>query len=252
MTYSQHYNFKKEKTYNPFAGSVGLLVSVIILCVVIIFLRAPVITLFSQVIRSTSSITTKADLIRENNKLQLQVNQLQSDTAQLALLKTDNDDLRTQMNYIKNPDQYITAQIITRPHQDFFDAIMIDQGSQSGITVGQLVGVGDSIVIGSVSAVFDSTARVDLYVGQSFTSDVRLKKSGINLPAQGSGNGNISLRVPRDIVVTDGDIITLPNYPDRALGIIKSITFDPRDPYQTVIARSPININELKFVQVIK
>lgn len=252
MTYSQHYNFKKEKNYQWFRRStIGFFV-VLIICIIIVILRAPIITLFSKTIRATSSITTKADLIRENNKLQLENNQLRSDSVDLELLKTDNTDLRTQMNYITNPSQYITGQIITRPHQDFFDAIMIDIGAESGITIGQQVAVGDSIIIGHVVSVFPYSARIDLYVGQSFTSEVRLKKSGINLPAQGSGNGNISLRVPRDIVVTDGDIITLPQYPNRALGIIKSITFDPRDPYQTVIARSPVNINELKFVQVIK
>ncbi len=224
----------------------------LIICTLLIVLRAPVITLFSKTIRATSNITTKADLIRENTKLTLENNQLRSDTVELQLLKTDNADLRTQMNYISNPSQYHTAQIITRPHQDFFDAIMIDAGTEAGITVGQQVVVGDSIIIGHIVAVFPRSARVDLYVGQSFTSEVRLKKSGINLPATGNGNGNISLRVPRDIVVADGDIITLPQYPNRALGIIKSITFDPRDPYQTVIARSPVNINELKFVQVIK
>jgi hypothetical protein len=63
---------------------------------------------------------------------------------------------------------------------------------------------------------------------------------------------DFEIHIPREIVVTDGDILGLPEYPSIAVGVVKSIIFDPRDPFQTVLARTPVNIQELNFVEVVK
>jgi hypothetical protein len=75
---------------------------------------------------------------------------------------------------------------------------------------------------------------------------------GITVPVEGKGSGNFELHVPRDLDVRENDVMTLPGSPDFIFGVIKSVQFDERDPYQTVLARTPINVQELKFVRVIK
>jgi hypothetical protein len=69
---------------------------------------------------------------------------------------------------------------------------------------------------------------------------------------EGKGSGNFELHIPRDLEVRDGDVMTLPGFSDFVLGLLKTVQFDERDPYQTVLARTPVNLQELKFVRIVK
>ena len=69
---------------------------------------------------------------------------------------------------------------------------------------------------------------------------------------KGTGSGNFSFEIPIGTTVADGDVVVMSSYPDRAVAIIKSIDTDPRSPFQKALARTPVNVNELKFVQVIR
>jgi hypothetical protein len=50
----------------------------------------------------------------------------------------------------------------------------------------------------------------------------------------------------------DDPLIPSPSNSQWFPGVVKSIIFDPRDPFQAVLARAPVNIQELRFVQVVK
>jgi cell shape-determining protein MreC len=79
-----------------------------------------------------------------------------------------------------------------------------------------------------------------------------IKYQNITVPAKGRGGGNFEIHIPREIEVSDGDILVFPYDPTIAVGIVKSIEFDPRDPFQKILARTPVNIQELRFVEVVE
>ncbi len=197
-------------------------------------------------------VTTKKSLVYENEQLKNQIATFASKEAELKILQDENNSLRSLLKYSTPAYDKITAQIITKPSQSLFDRIIIDAGSDQGIQVNNQVVVGDGILLGTVAEVSAQTSLIVLYSSPATVLDFVIKSSGITIPGSGKGNGNFEFRVPRDVSVTDGDIIVKSGDSRHALGVVKSVQFDPRDPFQTVIARTPVNIEELKFVQVIK
>ena len=98
----------------------------------------------------------------------------------------------------------------------------------------------------------DGTLKALVVGDELVKGDVVMKGQSITVPATGKGGGNFEIHIPREIAVTDGDILAFPESPNVAIGVIKSIIFDPRDPFQTVLARTPVNVQELRFVEVVK
>jgi len=56
--------------------------------------------------------------------------------------------------------------------------------------------------------------------------------------------------LPRDFVLEKGNEVVLPGITPYVLGIVQSILSDPRDSFQKALLVSPVNIQELKFVEV--
>ncbi len=56
--------------------------------------------------------------------------------------------------------------------------------------------------------------------------------------------------MPQDFTLVKGDQVVLPGIVPYVLGIVETIISDPRDPFVKALLVSPVNIQELKFVQV--
>lgn len=201
---------------------------------------------------AVDSLTPKKDILVQNTELKNQIETYKAQLLELQTLRDENTKLRTELSYISNPNEVVVAGILAKPSQSLYNSLIIDQGSNNGITLGQLVVTQGTIGIGKISSVSKNTATVELFSGPQFDSNLVMKNQNITVPAKGKGGGNFEIHIPREIVVTDGDILALPEHPSMAIGVVKSITFDPRDPFQTVLARTPVNIQELNFVEVVK
>ena len=68
--------------------------------------------------------------------------------------------------------------------------------------------------------------------------------------AVGRGGGNFEIILPRDLKVQKETEVILPGIKPFVLGIVKSFISDPRDSFQKVLLVSPVNIQEIKFVEV--
>jgi len=56
--------------------------------------------------------------------------------------------------------------------------------------------------------------------------------------------------LPRDFVLEKRTEIILPGITPYIVGIVETIISDPRDSFQKALLVSPVNIQELKFVEV--
>src|SRR6185369_1293599 len=120
-----------------------------------------------------------------------------------------------------------------------------------GIATGNTVYAHGTVPIGTIDAVYGKTSLVKLFS----TSKESLKvviKGGIYIDVTGIGGGNFEATLPRDIKIAEGDTLTLPNLSPLVLATVGSIISDPRDPFQKILAVSPVNISDLKFVEVQK
>lgn len=196
--------------------------------------------------------TPKKVVLAQNTELKNQIETYKAQLLELQNLRDENTKLRTELSYIANPADVIVAGVLAKPSQSLYNSLIIDQGSKNGIVAGQLVVTQGTVGLGKVSSVSANTATVELFSGPQFDTNLVMKNQNITVPAKGKGGGNFEIHIPREIVVTDGDILALPEHPNVSIGVVKSIIFDPRDPFQTVLARTPVNIQELNFVEVVK
>jgi cell shape-determining protein MreC len=199
-----------------------------------------------------SMLTPKSTLLAQNQALQEQVKQYEAQTLQLVQLQDENAQLTKELSYLPNPVTTVTAQVIGKPSDSIFNTLIIDQGTNQGLKIGQLVTVQHNLGIGTINSVSTKTATVGLFGAPDFTGDVLLSSKNITIPATGKGSGNFEIHIPREVGVSDGDLLAFPQNPDVVIGVVKSIIFDPRDPFQTVLARAPVNVQQLRFVEVVK
>lgn len=199
-----------------------------------------------------SRLTPKAIIFAKNKQLEEQVASYEAARIELDQVKQENQLLRTELNYTPTDRSMVTAQIIGKPNHSIFNSMVIDAGAKQGVQVGQLVVAHSALGVGQVVAVSDTTATVELFGAPHFDGEVLLSNKGITVPATGKGSGNFEIHIPREVEVADGDLLAFPEDPSVTIGVVKSIIFDPRDPFQTVLARLPVNVQELRFVRVLK
>jgi hypothetical protein len=66
----------------------------------------------------------------------------------------------------------------------------------------------------------------------------------------GRGGGNFEMIVPKDFTLQKGDQVVMPGVNPYVLAIVETVISDPRDPFTKALLTSPVNIQELKFVEV--
>ena len=207
----------------------------------------------TDILKQTVNLSTpKTILIERQNALQQQNELLQQQLAGMQLIEDENASLRQILDYPKTNYAMIPARVISKPSQSIYDRIMIDRGSDDGIKIGDRVIAGENSFIATIDVVTNNRAEGTLISGSFWKGDAVITRLGITVPVEGKGSGNFELHIPRDLEVRDGDVMTLPGFSDFVFGIIKTVQFDERDPYQTVLARTPVNVQELKFVRVVK
>jgi rod shape-determining protein MreC len=198
-------------------------------------------------------MTPKSILIKENKKLNDVIASNSTTLIENETLRQENDALRKELSYAKKINESILAEIIAKPNRSLYNSLIINRGSDDGIMIGQRVTSQGTIGLGEIAAVSKNTATVVLYSSPQFSGDLVIKnEKNIFVPAIGKGSGNFEIHIPREITIVDGDLLALPEYQNMIVGVVKSVTFDPRDPFQTVLARTPVNVQELRFVEVIK
>lgn len=242
----------------------GVVLLLVVIVLVVVFGVAPLLqritrgpawlaqSLTEGVTNQVGMLTPKRTLLTENAMLKNKIQEYEAQTLTLKQVQAEYEELRKELSYLPNPRTTITAQIIGKPGKSLFNTLILDQGERQGIQIGQLVTAHHTLGIGIVAAVSTDTATVELFGGPHFSGDVLLSTKNITVPAIGKGSGNFEMHIPREVAVADGDLLAFPENPHVIVGVVKSTLFDPRDPFQTVLARSPVNVQELRFVEVVK
>lgn len=197
-------------------------------------------------------MTPKALLVEKNKQLQEQIKTYEAQVLALQQLRDENDQLKKEVSFVTHNQEVVTVQVLGKPNQSLINSMVIGAGDKQGVHVGQLVTTQGNLGVGTVVGVASQTATVALFGAPQFSGDVLLVNKNITVPATGKGSGNFEIHIPREVAVSDGDLLAFPENPQVVVGVVKSIIFDPRDPFQTVLARAPVNVQELRFVQVVK
>ncbi len=196
-----------------------------------------------------TSIRSKTSLEAENVALKAQVDELTTRLIDSVQLSRDNANLKAAMG--RNESNHFTLAAVTaKPPQSIYDTLIIDGGSTVGFVAGNTVYANGETPIGTIDQVLPRSAIVRLYSAPGEKTEGRLSPSNIDVEIIGRGGGNFSATIPHDIVVGEGAAVVTKEIHSSVLAVFKKITSDSRDPFQTLLLGSPVNINELAFVEV--
>ena len=193
----------------------------------------------------------KSSLVSENKNLADQITKLNSKYANYDELIRENKDLKSAMNRADGK-VFILANVLSKPPVSLYDTIIIDAGEKQGVLQGATVYVNGNVPIGTVSEVMSGTSLIQLYSSPSQKMDARIDPLGIDVTLFGHGGGNFLVSVPHDVTVPQNAIVVSKEVNPHVLGVLQKTISDPRDSSQTLIFSTPINLNQLNFVEVEK
>jgi cell shape-determining protein MreC len=175
------------------------------------------------------------------------------ESALVLELRKENEALKEILN--RNTDASSTlAYILKKPPFTAYDTFIIDIGLKDNIKVGEKIYAGENILLGEIAEVYDSTSKVRLYStpGEKYevTLGVGTSTDNIQVGATGRGGGSFEIVVPRDLKIKEGDTVVIPSLTPNVFGIVKDIVTEDTNTFSTVLFSQPINIYQLKWVEL--
>ena len=198
-----------------------------------------------------ANFRSKQALETENQNLKQQVQDVSAKLVDRNTLLSENESLKALLAR-KVSENFMLGVVLIKPNRSLYDTLVIDLGTNSGITVGALVYADGTVPIGTITSVAKITSIVTLFTTAEQKTVGRIDGLNIDVDLIGRGGGNFQIQVPRDVTLQPNTNVFLPGIIPKVIAVVtKSIT-DPRDPMQTFLLTSPVNINELNWVQVVK
>jgi cell shape-determining protein MreC len=216
-------------------------------------LATPVWKLESAIFNSSffEYFKSKQALINERVALEQKLFLAGNLLAENSVLQTENESLKDLLGRKEIKAKTILARILVKPPQTPYDILTIDIGADQGIKVGDRVIANANVYLGEIGEVLPHTSKVILYSTPGKKLPVVLGTNSVTAEAVGIGGGNFNIFLPREVEVKENDVIVIPAITANVFGIVEKINFKETDSFQTVLFKSPVNISELSFVEVI-
>jgi len=144
----------------------------------------------------------------------------------------------------------ITASVVVRPPQSPYDIILVDKGSNDGVINGAKVSMPEGPELGRVVEVFPNQSRVRLWTSSGQKLEAILERFEVPVLLEGMGGGNFLMRIPRETEVMVGDRILSAGTDGGLLAVVGDVELKPTDSFKEVLAKSPISIWTLRFVNI--
>ncbi|MCX6755421.1 MAG: rod shape-determining protein MreC [Candidatus Nomurabacteria bacterium] len=253
---------KKTKKYKKIGA-------IVFLAIVLVYFRAPVwkglsvsthtifkpVIVFGQFIGGGFSnigvnFRSKKALVTENENLKNQITESEADRANYASVVDENNKMKEILGRKAENMKVVLVGILEKPNRSLYDTLVIDAGSNQGVKIADRVFAIGNIPIGRVAEVYLNSSNVILFSNPEEKTDVVLSGKDGFLQAVGRGGGNFEIILPKDLVIAVGAEVDLPGITPYILGTVATLVSDPRDSFQKAILVSPVNIQQLKFVEV--
>lgn len=177
-----------------------------------------------------------------------------SENSLLAELRSENDNLKNLLGRRPETDDRVFSVVLSRPPRTPYDSLIVDVGENQGLMPGDMVYGEMEYLIGRVESVKPTTSVVKLFSTPDERIDVLLGRGSTTAPvvAEGRGGGNFYIKVPRNIIVEEGDPIVVPGFNSYILGTAEKVDAGEGEAYAQVYFKLPVNLNSLRYVQIKK
>lgn len=220
------------------------------------YIARPIFSLSHSVGNSISNTRSyfysKKTLYKENEDLKMKILEKDSILSNYNTILDENLKLKEDFGRKNTTNKMIMAIILSKPNHSIYDVIVIDIGKNENIKKGDMVYAYASVPIGRVSDVYDTTAKVVLFSTAGEKTEVVLGGSDAQMTLVGRGGGNFEMIIPRDFELAEGTEVHLPSINPYVVAKSVKVISDAHDSIKKVLLTSPINIQNLKFVQIEK
>lgn len=193
---------------------------------------------------------SRNELYRELNELKEENRLLEIENLNQDILRQQNLELKDQLGWKWEKELFTLSRIISRPPVTPFDSLTIETSDIISFEKGERVRVTETVEIGRISSVNDTTAIVELYTSTGTQTPVEINGGGPLVIAEGAGAGSYKLQVPRSFEVKKGDTLTRPGMDAVIIGFVESVEKSETDSFSLVKARLPVNLFESTWVYI--
>ncbi len=196
-----------------------------------------------------NALLPKKTLVEKIVEMRTIIESYEAELATARLAHDENEKLKAELG--RNPQPTgVLGHVRTLPNRSFYDTFVIDAGTNQHVVVGQIAYAFNSIVLGTVTDVTDESATVTLFSAANRETSGTVMGSDIAVTLIGRGGGEYEVRMPRDVAFEVGGIVAYQSMQTAVLAEIERIATDPRDPFQKLYAKAPVNLQALKWVIV--
>lgn len=195
---------------------------------------------------------SKNSLFLENQDLKLKLTEQEARISNYNSILDENLKIKEAFGRKNGKANMILANILSKPNKSIYDTLIIDLGGKNGMLPGQKVFAFGNVPIGRIAEVYANSAKILLFSSPGETTEVIISGRDSFMQLIGRGGGNFEMILPRDFVVEVGVEVVLPGITPYVVGKVQTIISDPRDSFQKALLASPVNIQELKFVEIEK
>ncbi|TRW50456.1 rod shape-determining protein MreC [Aliidiomarina halalkaliphila] len=202
-----------------------------------------------------SQLQSRRALIIENESLREDMLALRGQMQRYEFLMLENERLRRLLASEAREDRLrMVAEVIAVDSDPFSHQVVVNKGTRHGVFIGQPV-IDAQGVIGQVTSVGVSTARVILISDQSHAIPTRAAESGIRVIAQGVGDTSMLelMHVPHSTELRVGDMLLTSGlggvFPEGyPVARIQSIVRDESLPFARVRAVPVANLDRIRML----
>lgn len=265
---------------NKKAGILGIIITIIILILIVIFsngennasflengasnLIMPIqngLTYLKNKISGNSTFFTDINnLNEENKKLKERNNELEQSLRELENIKTQNETLKEYLNLTKKYGEYktIPGYVINKDISNYSKTIIINIGKKDGVEENMTV-IGNEGLVGHVVSVTDSTAKVQTIIDTASSVSSTMSTTKEAIVCKGTLDDKSLLKamyIPTNSNVIQGDSIETSGlggiYPKGIhIGTIKKVNNTQNMTDRYALVEAAVNFDKLDTVLVI-
>lgn len=252
-------SFVKRNVLFPH-GLRPLPVIVVVLVVAVLLLRVTApgwfVTLVSPLWRASSlasgAVADVSALAKNPGTLTRELADARAENAALlntnATLAGQVEELQKLLGARTTPVPGMLASVLTRPPMSPYDTLVVDEGEESGVSVGVVVTGPGGAPLGTVSTVMRNSARITLYSSPGIETLAWVGKERIPVTLSGVGGGAFETNAPRDADISVGDAVYVGGA--VSIGGVVRVDRDPSSPIATLRIQAAINPFSLMWVVI--
>lgn len=132
-----------------------------------------------------------------------------------------------------------------------YDTLIVAAGREDGIQAGFKALAYGGILLGRVEESGERTSLIKLVSFPGLQSEAWLERLALNVTLEGQGGYNLRFFLPKGVAVEIGDRLLSNTRPSFLVGQVERIKEKTSEPLSEIILRLPLNIRNLRYVELL-